>query len=100
MAQHLPPDPTTVTASAYDCSYVRAHLDAFVDGELVSYSLDGQSHTAILGAHLATCHACASLERQIRGMRRALRSLGTREHQLLKAPSTLRARVAAMLSSS
>ena len=98
MAQHLPPDDPP--ASPTDCTLVRRHLDAFVDGELASINGDAPAMGHGIAGHLASCTRCARAVHQLRTLRDAVRAVGARERETVRASEALRRRAAMILSSS
>jgi len=97
MAQHLPPD--ALPASFADCTLVRTHLDAFVDGELRPYDAHDRPLAPLVEGHLASCAPCARLAQQLRALRSAVRAVGARERETVRASEALRRRAAMILSS-
>ena len=97
MAQHLPPD--APPASLADCTLVRTHLDAFVDGELTPYDEHDRPLAPLVEGHLASCAPCTRVAQQLRALRAAVRAVGSRERETVRASEALRRRAAMILSS-
>jgi hypothetical protein len=97
MAQRLLPD--APPASLADCTLVRTHLDAFVDGELPRYDVHDRPLAPLVRGHLDVCAPCSRLAQQVRALRAALRAVGARERETVRASESLRRRATMILSS-
>lgn len=97
MAQHLPPD--APPASLAGCALVRTHLDAFVDGELTQCDAHDRPLAPLVRAHLEACAPCTRDAQQLRALRAAVRAVGTRERETVRASEALRRRAAMIFSS-
>ena len=93
LAQYLPPD--APAASPAVCSLVRAQLDAFVDGELTPDDGCDRARVPLVREHLASCAPCTRLAQQLS----ALRAVGARERETVRASEALRRRAETILSS-
>ncbi len=97
MPQHLPPDGPTASPAA--CTFVRTHLDAFIDGELTQHDAHGVPLSQRVAAHLPACPSCDRVARQLGALRAAVRGVGARERATVRASEALRRRAAQILSS-
>ena len=97
LAQHLPPD--APAASPAVCSLVRAQLDDFVDGELTRHDVCVRPLVPLVREHLASCAPCTRLAQQLSALRAALRAVGARERETVRASEALRRRAETILSS-
>ena len=97
LAQYLPPD--APAASPAVCSLVRAQLDAFVDGELTPDDGCDRARVPLVREHLASCAPCTRLAQQLSALRAALRAVGARERETVRASEALRRRAETILSS-
>lgn len=97
MAQHLLPDPALVSPA--DCSLVRTHLDAFVDGELMVHDAHDRRLRQTIDTHLRDCAECTRVAQQVRALLAALRAVGAREQDTVRASEALRRRAEIILSS-
>lgn len=97
MAQHLPPD--FPPAPSADCTVVRTHLDAFVDGELTSFDAHDRPFSQVVEGHLQECARCAHVARELGALRAAVRAVGAREQATVRTSDALRRRVDEILSS-
>ena len=97
LAKKLPPD--APAASPAVCSLVRAHLDAFVDGELTLHDACDRPLASLVREHLASCAPCTRVAQHMSALRAALRAVGARERETVRASEALRRSAETILSS-